>query len=159
MMEFFNYYIKPSSPNRAKLAIYFVAQAKSDVSTKQISELVKGLELNADASARAATDLQARLSAAAHDEAKEVDGLKDYLLHDLKVTEDKIDAAAELWKKLHAQNLGTNNVVKDAEPPSSNGTKPAIINDVRDFKAGLTVTAGARPAKDLSEYEDLDCKL
>jgi len=159
MVEFFNRYIHPSSTQRAKLAIYFVAQAKSDVSTKQISELVKGLELDADASAKAATDLQAHLSAAAHDEEKEVEGLKNYLLHELKVMEGKVDAAVDVWRKLHAQNLGTNGVVKDAQPPSSNGTTPAVIDDVRDFKAGLTVTAGARPAKDLSEYEELDCKL
>ena len=159
MAEFFAHYIHPSSPHRAKLAVYFIAQAKSDVSTEQISQLVKILELDSDTSARAATDLQARLSAAGHNEDKEVEGLKEYLLHELKVNEIKIDAAVGVWRKLHSQNLGTNGVVKDAQPPSSNGTTPTIIEDVRNFKSGLTVSAGARPAKDLSEYEDLDPKL
>lgn len=159
MIDFFNRYIHPSSNQRSKLAIYFVAQAKSDVSTKQITELIKGLELDTEASAQAATDLQARLSAAAPDEEKEVEGLKSYLFHDLKVTETKIDAAVEIWRKIHAQSIGTNGIVKDAQPPSSNGIAPVVINDVRDFKAGLTVTAGARPVKDLSEYEELDPKL
>jgi len=159
MIEFFNRYIHPSSSQRAKLAIYFVAQAKSDVSTKQITELIEGLELDAEASAEAATALQARLSAAAHDEEKEVEGLKNYLLHDLKVTESKIDAAVETWRKLHGQIIGTNSIVKDAQPPSSNGIAPVLIDDVRDFKAGLTVTAGARPVRDLSEYEDLNSKI
>ncbi|KAK3939917.1 Metalloenzyme, LuxS/M16 peptidase-like protein [Diplogelasinospora grovesii] len=161
MVGFFNQYIHPASPSRAKLAVYFVAQAKSDVSTKQITELVKTLNLNSDdASAQAATDLQARLSAADHDVKKEVEGLKDYLLHVLKVPEGKIDAAIEAWKKIHEQQNGlANGIVKDADPPSSNGTKPFFIEDVRTFKAGLVVSAGARPVKDLSEYEDLDPKL
>lgn len=33
------------------------------------------------------------------------------------------------------------------------------ITDVRVFKASLTASSGARPAKDLSEYEDTDAKL
>ena len=159
MVEFFNRHIHPSSPHRAKLALHFVAQAKSDVSTRQISELVAALDLDGDAAAVAATDLQARLSAADHDEAKEVEKLKEYLLHDLKVTESKIDAAVEAWKKLHDQNEGLNGVVKDAPLPSSNGTTAVVIDDIRDYKAGLTVSAGARPVRDLSEYEDLESKL
>lgn len=159
MIDFFNEYIHPKSPSRAKLAVYFVAQAKSDVSTQQISEVIAKLGLDSKTSAKAATDLQARLSAADHDEDKEINGLKEYLLHDLKVTEDKIDAAAEAWRRLHAQNKQASDVVKDAKPPSANGTIPHLIDDVRAFKAGLAATAGARPAKDLSEYEELDSKL
>jgi insulysin len=159
MVEFFNRYIHPSSPQRAKLALHFVAQAKSDVSTRQISELVAALDLDDDRAALAATDLQARLSAAHHDEAKEMEKLEQYLLHDLKVTESKIDAAVEAWKKLHDQDAGPNGVVKDAPLPSSNGSTPIIIDDVRDYKASLAVSAGARPVKDLSEYEDLGSKL
>lgn len=161
MIEFFKQYIHPSSDVRAKLAVYLVAQAKSDVSTKQISELVKTLELDSEASAQAATDLQARLSAAGHDEAKEIDGLKNYLLHDLKVAENKIDAAVETWKKLHTQASKASEIEGTGEqaPPSSNGTTPLIVEDVRSFKAGLVASAGAQPAKDLTEYEDFDPKL
>ncbi|KAK4218084.1 UCH-domain-containing protein [Rhypophila decipiens] len=144
MIEFFNEYLHPKSPSRAKLAVYFVAQAKSDVSTQQISEVIAKLGLDSTGSAKAATDLQARLSAADHDEEKEIKGLKEYLLHDLKVTEDKIDAAADAWRKLHTQNSQASDIVKDAEPPSANGTVPHIIDDVRTFKAGLAATAGAR---------------
>jgi len=161
VLHFYNHYMHPASPARAKLALYLVAQAKSDVSTKHISKLVKTLDLPSTTSAKAATDLQARLSAAGHDEAKEIEGLRDYLLHELKVPESKIDAATEAWKKIHAQQqtTRTNGVVKDAKPPSSNGTVPHVVEDVRSFKAGLAATAGARPAKDLVEYEELDAKL
>jgi len=43
--------------------------------------------------------------------------------------------------------------------PISNGTTPVLITSVRDFKAGLAVTAGARPTHELSEFEELDSKL
>lgn len=159
MIEFFNQYIHPSSPSRAKLAVYLEAQAKSDVSTKEISELVKTLGLSANTAAKAATDLQARLSAADHDIEKEVAGLTDYLLHVLKVPEGKIDVAVEAWKKIHAQHGPGNEVVKDAEPPSANGTTPVFIDDVRAFRSSLPASNGAKPLKDLSEYEDLGAKL
>ncbi|KAH6624653.1 Metalloenzyme, LuxS/M16 peptidase-like protein [Chaetomium sp. MPI-SDFR-AT-0129] len=159
MIEFFNQYIHPNSPSRAKLAVYLEAQAKSDVSTKEISELIKTLELDSTASAKAASELQARLSAAGHDVDKEVAGLKEYLLHDLKVSEAKIEAASEAWKKIHADHGPGNEVVKDAEPPSSNGTKTVFIDDVRAFRASLPASNGAKPLKDLSEYEDVGFKL
>jgi insulysin len=136
-----------------------VAQATSDVSTKQISELIKTLEVDTDASQRAATDLQARLSAAGHDEKKEVEDLKNYLLHDLKVAEDKIEAAIATWKKLHAQNGGKIEGLEDQAPPSANGKEAVIVEDVRSYKAGLIVSKGAQPAKDLTAYEELDHKL
>lgn len=43
--------------------------------------------------------------------------------------------------------------------PISNGTTPVLITSVRDYKARLAATAGARPAHDLSEFEELDSKL
>lgn len=160
MVEFFNKYINPASPDRAKVSVWMIAQATSDVSTKQISELVKSLELKStEREAEVATDLQARLSAAGHDEAKEIEGLKEYLLHNLKVSETKIDAAAESWKKLHTAKA--NGVIgrQQDNPPSLNGTEICFVKDIRDFKARLPVGAGASPVVDLTEYEDLEPKL
>ncbi|KAI0408675.1 peptidase M16 inactive domain-containing protein [Xylaria palmicola] len=48
---------------------------------------------------------------------------------------------------------------EDATPPISNGTQPTLITSVRDYKARLAATAGARPIHDLSEFEELDSKL
>lgn len=160
MVEFFNKYINPASTERAKVSVWMVAQATSDVSTKQISELVKSLDLKStEREAETATDLQARLSAAGHDETKEIEGLRDYLLHELKVSETKIDASVESWKKLHTAK--TNGVVgrQDENPPSLNGTEICFVDNIRDFKARLPVSAGARPVRDLTEYEELEPKL
>lgn len=140
--------------------VYLVAQAKSDVSTGQISELVKTLSLDAERSRQAATDLQARLSAAHHDRTKEIDGLKSYLLKDLGVAEDKIEAAATVWEKLSKEHR-TNGVPEDEGEYeiSFNGTTAVAIRDVRDLKCRLLTTGGASPVQDLSDYEDFDPKL
>ena len=162
MIEFLNHYIHPDSPSRAKIAIHLVAQATSDVSTKQISELVKTLDLDPAALAQAATDLQARLSAAGHDEAEEISGLRDYLVRELGVAQDKIDDAVEAWRGLHEQASRAKDGGEGTgsrTPPSTNGTVPFVIENVRDFKSRLLVSAGARPVKDLSEFEDLEPKL
>lgn len=160
LVEFFQHYIDPTSKFRAKLVVYLVAQAKSDVSTGQISELVKTLSLDAELSRQAATDLQARLSAAHHDHAKEMEELKSYLLKDLGVAEDKIAAAAAAWEKLSKEHR-TNGVSEDEGDCeiSFNGTTAVAIDDVRDLKCRLLTTGGASPVRDLSEYEDFDPKL
>ncbi|CAP68693.1 uncharacterized protein PODANS_7_6640 [Podospora anserina S mat+] len=158
MIEFFNHYINPSSPSRAKVAAYLEAQAKSDVTTKQITDLIKTLDLDESTAAQAATDLQSRLSAAGHDEEKEVEGLVDYL-QGLGVPDGKVKAASDVWRRLHSEHGPGSGVVKDAEPPSSNGTTPTLIKDVRDFKALHATSRAPYPEKDLAEYYDLDAKL
>jgi insulysin len=160
MIEFFNEYIHPESPRRAKLVVYLTAKAKSDVSTRQISELVRTLDLSGERAGQAATDLQARLTAAHHDEAQELERMRHYLLKDLMVVEGKVDAAVDAWKRIskdHKANGNGAEVSRDAL--SRNGTRPVRIEDVRDFKCGLSATAGPRPVRDLSEFEDLDSKL
>lgn len=53
-----------------------------------------------------------------------------------------------------------NGVAKDVElQPAGDVKPPTLIEDVRSFRAGLVATCGARPAKDLTEYEDTDAKL
>lgn len=71
------------------------------------------------------------------------------------------DADQEETKETGASEVAS----KEKEQPdvSANG-KTAIdeaieIEDVYAFKASLAATPGARPVKDLSEYEDTDAKL
>ncbi|KAJ9129638.1 hypothetical protein NKR23_g12493, partial [Pleurostoma richardsiae] len=118
---------------------------------KQISELVKTLDISADRASQAATDLQMRLSAAGYDEDREIKGLRNYLLYELDVAESKIDAAVEVWQALLKEKRAVE-LDQDQQQPSLNGSKRVLIRNVRDFKAGLAATAGARPAKGLSEF-------
>ncbi|XDG00719.1 hypothetical protein ABKA04_000334 [Annulohypoxylon sp. FPYF3050] len=72
---------------------------------------------------------------------------------------------AKLVVQLVAQGIGPK--VKEAEESSngdtttiwSNGTEPFLIKNVRDYKARLSVTAGARPIRALTDFEEIDSKL
>ncbi|KAI1854932.1 hypothetical protein JX265_002571 [Neoarthrinium moseri] len=87
MIEFYTTYVAPTSPARAKLVVYLIAQGVSD-KTK-----------------------------------------------DAAVTDGEIQQVP------------------------GNGTEPYIVEDVRVFKSRLVASAGARPFKELSEFEDSDAKL
>ena len=165
MIEFFNYFIHPESKTRAKLAVHLVAQAKSDVTTKQISDLVKELGLSADAATKAATDLQARLSAAHRDEAKEAENLKEYLTNTVSVADDKIEAAVDAWKQLSKYHKAINGAEKTDDMDNSgpkkaiNGTTPIPIQNIREFRIGVALTGGPRAIMDIGEFLDVDAKL
>ncbi|KAI2612887.1 LuxS/MPP-like metallohydrolase [Hypoxylon fragiforme] len=47
----------------------------------------------------------------------------------------------------------------DTDAVYSNGTEPELIRSVRDYKARLSVTSGARPIRELSDFEEIDSKL
>ncbi|CAK7218316.1 hypothetical protein SEUCBS140593_003506 [Sporothrix eucalyptigena] len=168
MIEFFRYYVHPESKTRAKLAVHLVAQATSDDTTKQLSDLVKALGLNSDdVVTKATTDLKARLSAAHNDEAKETEILKDYLTKTLSVVADKIDAAVESWKQLSKSHKAANGTAEKTGSEKSdkngqktaNGTVPVKIENIREFRMGVALTCGPRAITDISEFLDVDAKL
>ncbi|KAK1840286.1 a-pheromone processing metallopeptidase ste23 [Colletotrichum chrysophilum] len=71
---------------------------------------------------------------------------------------------AKLSVHLHAQassSTGTEATMYGVreESGAASTSEPVPIKDVRSFRAGLQATRGARPAKDLSEYEDMEVKL
>jgi hypothetical protein len=61
---------------------------------------------------------------------KELEGLEDYLLYDLNVAENKIEAALTAWRKLYAENGAKIEGLEDQAPPSANGREPVL----RDFR-------------------------
>ncbi|KAK5018667.1 metalloprotease, partial [Cryomyces antarcticus] len=46
-----------------------------------------------------------------------------------------------------------------SQPASLSPNEVVIVTDVHAFKASMAVSAGARPVKDLSEFEELEPKL
>ncbi|KAI1267360.1 peptidase M16 inactive domain-containing protein [Xylariaceae sp. FL1019] len=73
-------------------------------------------------------------------------------------------ARAKLVVQMIAQGKSSDSTevdgsVTDGEASISNGTTPLLITCVRDYKAGLSTTAGARPIHQLTEFEELDSKL
>ena len=50
-------------------------------------------------------------------------------------------------------------IIGEGSMKIGNGTTPTIIKDVHVWKAGLEVSRGARPVRDLSDFEELEAKL
>jgi insulysin len=88
-----------------------------------------------------------------------VDTLKRHLKEDRKLSDEEIGPimtqakAAGLKQATEDQDAGSSDT-------SGSSLKNAVeITDFRQFKAGLQASAGARPVKDLSSFEELDAKL
>jgi len=101
MVDYYELHMSPTSPHRAKAAVWLVAQTTPEDSTAKLADAV-------------------------------ANGVKD---------KDDTTSTASSERKLPT--------IKEAE----------VIEDVRDFKARMPLSEGARPAKDLSEFEDLEPKL
>jgi insulysin len=67
---------------------------------------------------------------------------------------------SKLAVHLHAQaSAPTENGDVALEKVEGNGTTPYVINDVRQFRSMLQISAGPQPVKHISEFEELDSKL
>lgn len=75
-----------------------------------------------------------------------------------KVTQivEKGISMLKLGSSVEKATEGDNSATDPADEKSQN---IYIIEDVRDYKSRLAVTAGPRPMRDLSEFEDIDAKL
>ena len=73
---------------------------------------------------------------------------------------EKIHTASATRAKLVVQLFARGGSQPDKEAAGAEGKQAAtVIEDVRSYKAGLVASAGARPARDVSEYEEVDAKL
>jgi len=153
MMEFYNRFIKPSSPQRAKTAVYLYAQSTSG-GQELVADLLKKLSLETEVST------QVRAALLQSEKRNDTAALKTYLKEQLKLSEGQISAVVKAAQSPEI-NAKVNGVTHDGADgvASPSPAKAVIINDVRAYKAALTASSGARPAKELSEYEDIDSKL
>lgn len=136
MVEFFDTYIAPSSPSRAKLAIHLLAKGVSKSSTP--------------------APTPTPTTSAAAPEPAAIASLAD------KMASAALEAAGAVTKsivgeKAVAEKVAATNGTGDIV--DGNGQKVTIIEDVRAYKAGLAVTPGPRAVKDLSEFEEKIAKL
>lgn len=183
MVDYYEVHMSAASPHRAKAAVWLVAQttpeelaANTDPS-EQVAKLADaiGQMLTQIGVQYDSNKLQARLTdanAARGDVANIKAGLSAYLKEDAGVPEedaDKLMADSDpvLKQILPAVGIvpsGTKDKDDAASTTSSERKLPTVkeaevIEDVRDFKARMPLSEGARPARDLSEFEDLEPKL
>jgi insulysin len=140
--EFYNKYFSPVSTSRARISVHLHARGAGELDNKIINLLKKsGLE-----------DVPA-------EKRQSVELLTGHLKEERKMPDSQARTIIS-----QAKELGLKQAVEGAEAGSALHGAPAVesateITDVRRFKASLLASAGARPVKDLSEYEEVDAKL
>lgn len=141
MLSFFDKYFSPSSKIRARLSVHLYARGSSEVDSKVV-DLLKNLGLDdVPKESRASIDL-----------------LEGHLKNGQSVPDDKRASLLSQAKELGLPQ--TSPEVEGAASDDASAIDSAIeITDGRQYKASLQVSSGARPVKDLTEFEEADSKL
>ncbi|KAG6014527.1 hypothetical protein E4U43_006434 [Claviceps pusilla] len=142
MVEFFKTYLSPSSSTRARISVHLKARGAGELDTK-IIDLLKESGLN---------DVP-------QEKRQSVDLLRDYLESKKLLAADKLEDVIEAMKKMGLSQPTTSEATNGTTNGVSAVDAAQEITDVRCYKAGLVVSCGARPVKQISEFEELDAKL
>ena len=176
MVDFFDYYISPSSPHRAKVSVHLRAQATPaevapSLSPEEQREKVLSLltkNLNAAGVGADREQLAERFAAvdvAGGDQNGMLAALQTYLAEDAGVSEEQIttvlaDTEQVMGTVLPGLGIEVHEVDKEGEFGKAPEMKPTtFITDATAYKAGLKTGPAPRPREDLSTYEDLEPKL
>ena len=180
LIEFFNHYIHPTSPSRAKLSVHMIAQTSpkgvagnmspTEQKEKVLSTLGKYLTaMGIEAHQEKLTKRLDGVDVVGGDQAGIIDAVARYLDEDAKMAEEEANEILLQGQQLLGTVLpslgievkqavdGVNGVEELPEAPPVKKTK--LIENVREFKAGLQLTAGRKPVTDLSNFLDTDSKL
>ena len=180
LINFFDYYIAPTSPARAKLSTHMIAQLSAkaigdtmdteEPKEKVITLLGKHLNsLGLEVDDEKLTQRFADVDVVGGDQAGIVHAIEAYLSDDIQVEHSRAKDVIEQGQQLlgtvlpsmgievrpAAKDDGVN--PKGDDVPATKAT--TFIGNVHQYKAGLQASAGARPVKDLSEFEDVEPKL
>lgn len=168
------HYISPSSPHRAKLSVHLIAQAKPEEPTPEEKKEQAIAQfttiLTAEKIAPDLPALQKRVNAVSttSDTTKAIaDAISTHLSEDLQLPKETVAKVLDEAKAA----LGIADAGKVAEPEilingdvaavikNGNGTTPVLIKDVHAWKAGLQMSTGVRPVRDLAEFVEDAAKL
>ena len=176
LIEFFNYYVHPTSPTRAKLSIHMVAQATPKTLAGNISEMEQrsklvgllgkyltttGISVDAEKLSKQfeSTDI------AGGDQKGITKAISAYLNY----TQTPPDRASEIVQQaqsllatvLPSLGIETKPVVDGVEdlPEAPPVKATTYIENVHEYKAALSVSAGPVAVTNLSEFEELEPKL
>ena len=177
MIAFFQHYIHPTSPARAKMSVHMIAQSSPKILVgpmspeKQLEQLVSVLQkrLTVMGINVHTGKLKKHLGAcniSNGDQKGILQALSNYLLEDQLPVEKSNQVLEEIQQLLETilPSLGVEAlpITEDgaADLPEAPPVKETTyIDNVHDYKAGLAVSAGARPVTDLKEFEDIEPKL
>lgn len=180
MIDYYTTHLHPSSPQRAKASVWLIAQTSPEKLAAQadpkevieklsatLAQLLSQMQIQVDN-----PKLQSRLDAVdikGHAVSQIKLALSTYLIKDNGMAQADVDKLVFESDPILAQILPQIGIVAasndDSTSLKSDETKSAlskeaeVIENVRAFKAGMPLSAGAQPVKDLSEFEDLEPKL
>ena len=175
MMEFFNYYIHPTSPNRTKLSVHLTAQSSpkevvggmssEEQSDKVINLLTKSLNATGiDADKAKLSERLSDINLTSGDQSAILEAVAKYLSEDVKVPNEKVNQVLEQGAQLMSTALPALGI--EVKQPGDDNLRKApkvketvFIEDVPEWKATLQASTCPRPVVDLTEYEDFDPKL
>ena len=180
LIEFFNYYIDPTSPSRAKLSVHMIAQSSpkevagniSPAKQKETLSTTLGKYLSVmgiDTDQEKLSECLAGVDVAGGDQAGIIDAVARYLEEDTEMAEEEAKEVLAQGQQLLGTILpglgiqvkpsvdGVDGVEDLPEAPPVK--KTTLIENVRAFKAGLQLTTGRKPVTDLSEFLDTEPKL
>ena len=178
MIEFFKRYIDPTSSSRAKLSVHMVAQsspkeAAGNVTPEEQTEKVinvigkyltmMGIDVDLE-------KLSARLESVdipGGDQQGIVEAISDFLAEDVQAAPDQSESVLRQGEELLGTVLPSLGIEVQQAPEEEAEDLPeapkvvptTLIDNVHDFKASLSLTAGARPVEDITRYEELEPKL
>ena len=177
MLTFFAHYIDPTSSHRAKLSVHLIAQyspqkAMGTMSTleqreKVINLLTKyltssGIEVDAALFAQRF----ANVDVVGGDQTSIVDAVQKYLSKDAQVSAEQSEQVLAQGQQLLGMALPSLGIevrpsAEDTRdlPQAPEVKQTTYIQDVREYKASLQVSAAPRPIVDLNEFEDFEPKL
>lgn len=179
LIEFFNHYIHPTSPHRAKLSVHMIAQASpaalashipdAEKKTKLIGLLAK--YLTSSGVGVDTEELSQRLESvdvAGGDRQAIAEAISTYLTEDAQKSPEEVSQIIAQGEQLLATALPSlgievppvvDGVDGEGLPEAPPVKTTTMIENVHDFKASLSVSAGPRPVTDLSNFEELEPKL
>lgn len=178
MIAFYNEFISPLSPKRAKLSVHLLAQAAPKVASAEEQRadalsLATSILVENDVSQQI-DKLSSRLNGIVLDASSNhaetlLETIASHVSEDLNLpaeTAEKVlsEAKAALGLAVvgpagEQPEVLTEKVDEDAVHKVGNGTTPVYIKDVLVWKAGLLLSKGVKPVKDLEEFVEGSSKL
>lgn len=180
IIDFYNHYINPTSSSRAKLSVHMIAQSSpkqvaGNISpTEQKDKLVATLgkyltAMGIDVDRAKLTKQFDDVDIVGGDQAGIINAVAGYIDDVAEMTEGEAKEVLAQGQQLLGTVLpGLGIEVKQAVdgvegveelPEAPPVKKTTLIENVREFKAGLQLTVGRKPVTDLSEFLDTESKL
>jgi insulysin len=174
IVDFFNTFMSPKSPSRAKLSVHLLAQGQAQAANmssseklaklqEKLTELLEEQEIPVDKDKLHARIKTIDPSTGNADTVLQV--MVAYLVKDLGIDEEEVEELMEQGQAMLGGVLasaGMQTELEMGDKPAVNGSATSnaiVIKDVRAYKAQLQTTSGPQPYKHITEFEDLEPKL